>query len=48
LSDLFIQLFLDTSITPQDAQVRFVDIVKNKDRSQDRHRGVARGGSVAE
>ncbi|NNE86596.1 MAG: carbohydrate ABC transporter substrate-binding protein [Silicimonas sp.] len=31
LNDLFVQFFQDTSISPEDAQARFVDIVKNKD-----------------
>ena len=31
LNDLFVQFFQDASISPDDAQARFVDIVKNKD-----------------
>ena len=31
LNDLFVQFFQDTSLSPEDAQARFVDIVKNKD-----------------
>ncbi|MEP3677883.1 MAG: ABC transporter substrate-binding protein [Paracoccaceae bacterium] len=31
LNDLFVQFFQDTSLSPNDAQARFVDIVKNKD-----------------
>ena len=31
LNDLFVEFFNDTSISPEAAQARFVDIIKNAD-----------------